>query len=152
ERGLSPRTVAAYSTDLTRWRDFMVERNVARPAAVTGALLHEGVYGLRDAGLAAPSIRRAPSALGADFACLLAEGRVSDDPTERMAAPVVERRLPHFLTMEEVERLLEAPDPSHRLFWRDRAVLELLYASGMRVSELAELPLSALDLHEGFAT
>jgi integrase/recombinase XerD len=152
ERGLSARTVAAYSTDLARWRDFMVERHVGAPDAVTGALLHEWVYGLKDAGLAAPSIRRAQSAVRTYFAFLLAEGRVADDPTERMAAPVVERRLPHFLTMDEVERLLEAPDPSNRLFWRDRAVLELLYASGMRVSELAELPLSALDLHEGFAT
>ncbi len=62
------------------------------------------------------------------------------------------RRLPDFLTHDETDRLLDAPNPDEPLYWRDRAILELLYATGMRVSELSELPLSSLDLDEGFLT
>src|SRR5690606_27749922 len=69
-----------------------------------------------------------------------------------LEAPKVDRKLPHFLTVEEVERLLDAPDESKELYWRDRAILEVLYASGVRVSELVELPTAALDLEEGLAT
>jgi len=77
---------------------------------------------------------------------------VTADPTDRLESPKVPRRLPDFLDLEEVTRLLESPDSSRPLYWRDRAILELLYASGVRVSELVELPLSELDLDEGLAT
>jgi len=86
------------------------------------------------------------------FGFLLAEGSLAADPTERLESPRLGRRLPDFLTHDEAARLLDAPDPDSPLFWRDRAILELLYATGMRVSELAELPLTALDLDEGFLT
>jgi integrase/recombinase XerD len=79
----------------------------------------------------------------------VAEGVVEEDPTEQLQSPRVERKLPDVLSVEDVERLLESPDPSGRLYWRDRAILEFLYATGVRVSELTELPLSALDLEEG---
>jgi integrase/recombinase XerD len=152
ERGLSARSVQAYARDLVRWRDFIVGQGAAGPGSVTPKQLREWVFSLKDAGLAATSIRRAQSALRTYFAFLLADGVVTADPTERLESPRVTRRLPDFLTIEEVERLLDAPDPTRPLFWRDRAILELLYASGVRVSELVELPLSALDLEEGLAT
>jgi integrase/recombinase XerD len=86
------------------------------------------------------------------FSFLLAEGVLEDDPTERLESPRVLRSLPDHLSHEEVERFLEALEPDHPLFWRDRAILELLYATGMRVSELAQLPLRSLDLDDGFLT
>jgi integrase/recombinase XerD len=86
------------------------------------------------------------------YSFLMADGAVSADPTERLESPKVARKLPNVLSMDEVERLLEALDETKKLHWRDRAILELLYASGMRVSELVEMPISALDLEEGIAT
>lgn len=152
ERGLSERTVTAYGRDLGRWVAFMRAQGVDGPAAVTVAQLRTWVFDLKDHGLAASSIRRAQSALRTYFGFLLAEGVIESDPTDRLGAPRVDRRLPDFLTSDETSRLLDAPDPDHPSYWRDRAILEFLYATGVRVSELVELRISSLDLDEGFAT
>ncbi len=151
ERGLSARTVSAYGRDLGRWVAFVTGLGVHDPGLVTARQLREWVFSLKDAGLAATSIRRAQSALRTYYGFLLAEGAVSVDPTERLESPRATRKLPAFLTIEETMRLLEAPDETKPLYWRDRAILEFLYASGVRVSELVELPLSSLDLEEGIA-
>jgi integrase/recombinase XerD len=152
ERGLSARTVSAYTRDLARWTSFVVGLGVNDPTSVTPLHMREWVFGLKVAGLAATSIRRAQSAIRTYFGFLLAEGAVTVDPTDRLEAPRVTRRLPEFLTTDEVGRLLDAPDPSKPLFWRDRAILEFMYATGVRVSELVDLPLSSIDHDEGFAT
>ncbi len=152
ERGLSDRTLDAYGRDLDRWTDFLAAKGVKRPGDVDAGLLRDWVYHLRDQGLAASSIRRAQSAVRTYFGFLLAEGVLEEDPTERLESPKVRRTLPDHLSREEVEALLEAVDPDHDLHWRDRAILELLYATGMRVSELVDLPLTGLDLDEGFVT
>jgi integrase/recombinase XerD len=152
ERGLSDRTVAAYLRDLRRWVGVMVEHGARRPADVTPEALREWVFALKEAGHAATSIRRAQSAVRTYYGFLVAEGAVEVDPTERLESPRVARKLPQYLTRVEVDALLDAPDPDHPLFWRDRALLELLYATGMRVSELVEMPLTAVDLDEGFLT
>lgn len=152
ERGLSERTVSAYMRDLARWADVMVEEGARAPEAVTPAQLRAWVFALKDAGLAATSIRRAQSAVRTYYAFLLAEGALETDPTERLESPRATRKLPDFLTHDEVARFLDAPDPTRPLYWRDRAILELLYATGVRVSELVELPLASVDLEEGFLT
>lgn len=152
ERGLSDRTVTAYLRDLRRWVEAMVGGGAARPGDVTAALLRDWIFGLKDAGLAATSIRRAQSAVRTYYGFLLSEGVLDVDPTERLESPKVVRKLPEHLTKEEVDRFLDAPDPEHPLYWRDRAMLEFLYATGMRVSELVELPISGLDLDEAFVT
>jgi integrase/recombinase XerD len=126
-----------------------VEHGIGGPAAVGPSELREYVFHLKDRGQAPTSIRRAQSSLRTYWAFLLGEGAVATDPTERMESPKVWRRLPDVLGRAEVERLVEAPDPDHPLHWRDRAVLELLYATGMRVSELAELPLTGVDAEQG---
>ena len=149
ERGLSDRTVDAYQRDLERLLAFLEGEGVQRPADVTAAHLRGYVFHLKDRGLAASSIRRAQSSLRTFFSFLLEEGVVEDDPSDRLESPKVWRRLPDVLTPEETERLLEAPDPSHALHWRDRAILEFLYATGVRVSELTGLALTALHLDEG---
>jgi integrase/recombinase XerD len=151
ERGLSERTVVAYGRDLARFLSFVTDAGAVWPADVDTGMLRAWVFELKDAGLAPTSIRRARSAVRTYFGFLLAEGALETDPTDRLEAPKAERTLPDFLSREEVERLLEAPDPDRALYWRDRAILEVLYASGVRVSELVELPLSNLDLEEGFA-
>ena len=152
ERGLSDRTVTAYRGDLERFASFLAEQSVAAPRSVTVRILREWVYELKEAGLAPTSIRRAQSAVRIYFGFLLAEGVIEADPTDRLSVPKVDRKLPDFLSTEEVERLLDAPDETHAMYWRDRAILEFLYATGVRVTELVDLPLSSLDVDEGFAT
>jgi integrase/recombinase XerD len=151
ERGLSARTVDAYRRDVERLVEFLELRGVRRPADVGTADLREFVYSLKDRGLQATSIRRNVSALRTYFAWLLAEGVVVADPTDRVELPRAWRRLPGVLRQPDVERILEAPDPSDRLFWRDKALLEFAYASGVRVSELIALKVRDLDVQEGLA-
>ncbi len=151
ERGLSERTVDAYMRDLRRWAHTMSEAGVDGPGAVDAPTLRSWVFSLKDAGLAATSIRRAQSAVRTYYSFLLADGWVESDPTDRMDSPKTARKLPDVLTRDEMERLLDAPDPTRPLYWRDRAALEFLYASGVRVSELVELRLSSVDLDEAFA-
>ncbi len=151
ERGLARASLSAYRSDLERFRGYCVDRGISGPGDVDGPTLREYTFHLKDAGLAATSIRRAQSALRTYFGFLLAEGVLDDDPTERLESPRVARRLPGVLSRDDVARLVESPDPDHALYWRDRAVLELLYATGMRVSELTELTLRALDLDERVA-
>ena len=148
ERGLSERTVAAYVRDLRGLSEFLTARGLRGPEVARHVDLREYVFHLKDRGLAATSIRRAQSSLRTYWAFLLGEGVVEVDPTERLESPRVGRLLPVVLSRDDVERLLDSPDPDHPLHWRDRAVLELLYATGMRVSELAELALTALDPEE----
>lgn len=151
ERGLSPRTLDAYGRDLVRFLDFIEARGVARPGDAAPIDLREFVYHLKDQGLKATSIRRNISALRTYYAFLIAEGRIVVDPTEHLEPPVIWRRLPDVLSRAEMERLLEAPNLGERLYWRDKALLEFAYASGVRVSELISLRIRDLDLDEGFA-
>ncbi|MGQ0562554.1 MAG: site-specific tyrosine recombinase XerD [Gemmatimonadota bacterium] len=152
ERGVSPRTLDAYGRDLRRLVEFASRNDTAAAAALTATHLREFVYALKDEGLQATSIRRTLSALRTYFAFLLAEGHVSADPTENVELPKTWRRLPGVLGREDVERLLEAPEIGDRLYWRDKALLEFAYASGVRVSELARLKIRDLDLLDGVAS
>lgn len=152
ERGLSPRTLDAYGRDTERLRTFLETRGVRDPGSATAVQLREFSYHLRDRGLAPSSIRRTLSAIRTYFAFLLEEGLIETDPSEQVEPPKTWRRLPDVLGRQDVERLIEAPDPGDRLYWRDRSMLELAYASGVRVSELIGLKVRDVDLDEGFAT
>jgi integrase/recombinase XerD len=152
ERGLSPRTLEAYQRDAARLQAFAHARGIGSPDAVTARDMREFSYHLREDGLAASSIRRVLSAIRTYYRFLIAEGLVSTDPSEHLESPAVWRRLPDVLSRDEVQRLLLAPDPEDRVFWRDRALLEFAYASGVRVSELTSVRVRDVDLEEGFAT
>ncbi|MEX2530333.1 MAG: site-specific tyrosine recombinase XerD [Gemmatimonadota bacterium] len=152
ERGLSDRTVVAYLGDVLRLTAFLRSKGVARPDDVDHAVLREYLYHLKDTGLAATSIRRSLSSMRSFFGFLLEEGACAADPTERLESPGTGRTLPTVLTQAEVGRLLEAPSPSSASFLRDRAILELLYATGLRVSEMVGIRLLDLELEEGLLT
>lgn len=152
ERGLSPRTLDAYGRDTERLRDFLTSRGRKDPGQATPRDLREFTYHLREQGLAASSIRRCLSAVRTYFGFLVGEGLVSGDPTEDLDAPTIWRRLPDVLSGREVERLLAGPDIGDRLYWRDRALLEFAYASGVRVSELTAIRTRDVDVDGGFAT
>jgi integrase/recombinase XerD len=148
ESGNSPNTVEAYVRDLRRLGEFAASKGVRDPGKVTRHHLRDHVYLLKDLGLSAATIRRAVSAIRTYYRFLAGEGRVADDPSDRLAAPRRGRTLPDTLSVAEVEALLAAPHLDEPLAWRDRALLELGYGGGLRVSELCSLLVTDLQLTE----
>jgi len=149
EAGHSRNTVDAYVRDLRRMGEFALARGVREPGAVTRTHLRDFVYLLKDLGLSAATIRRSVSAIRTYYGFLAGEGRVRNDPSDRLETPRRGRVLPDTLTVAEVESLLAAPGLDDPLAWRDRALLELAYGAGMRVSELCGLGITDLLLTEG---
>ena len=135
EQGASPRTHEAYARDLKRFVPYSVGRGAATPTDVTSRLLREYLYHLKDLGLAPASIRRNVSSIRTYFKFLLGEGHLARDPSERLESPKRWRSLPEVLSVAEIDRLLAAPLLDDPLVFRDRAMLELAYGAGLRVSE-----------------
>lgn len=152
ERGLSDRTLSAYKRELEKLLVFLEEKGRHGPSDITPQDLRDFVFHLKDSGLAPTSIRRALSSLRGYFAFLLEEGVLEADPSELLESPRAWRKLPDVLSVEEILKILDAPNPDHPMYWRDRSILEVLYATGMRVSELVDLRISNLDLEEGVCT
>jgi integrase/recombinase XerD len=151
ERGVSERTLDAYQHDVVRMAGFLAARGTADPGAAAAADLRRLVLQLKDIGLAASTIARNISAIRTYFGFLIAEDLVTRDPSEKLQSPRGIRGLPDVLSIAEIERLLEAPDLAHPLAWRDRALLEFMYGSGVRVSEAVTLPVRNLLLEEEVA-
>ncbi len=149
ERGLSPRSVEAYARDLRQFSGWLHDEGLGLEA-VDRATVRSYLGSRRDAGLSARSAARALSALRGFFRYLVRDGRLRDDPTANLRSPSLWRTVPEALSSDEVEALLSAPDTSTPLGVRDRAMLETLYATGLRVSELVGLPLDRLRLDPGF--
>jgi integrase/recombinase XerD len=150
ERGVAKNTLAAYTHDLRRYQAFCGAEGLSSPAEVTLAHLQAYLGRLRESGLAPRSVARAISAIKTFHRFLAAEGHVRSDPTALLRVPRASRSLPSVLSNDEVERLLQAPDVAEPRGVRDRAMLELLYATGLRASELLTLSLTAVDLTVGF--
>jgi integrase/recombinase XerD len=149
EQGSSPLTAEAYGRDLARFVEYAVAKGTSAPPDVTARLLREFVYHLKDLGLSPASIRRTISALRTYYRFLLADGVVVRDPTERLETPKKWRTLPEVLTVAEIQILLAAPTIDEPLYFRDRALLELAYGAGLRVSEWIGLGVRDLVLDEG---
>ncbi len=145
ERGLSPNTLAAYRRDLSQYLNFLGKRD-PDPQVVS-----EFVSELREAGLAPATVARKVAVVRGLHRFAVVEGLVDHDPTALLESPQRPDALPKALTVEEVERVLDAPDASTLLGARDRALLEFLYGTGARVSEAIGLDLIDLDLEEGTA-
>jgi integrase/recombinase XerD len=135
EKGASPRTDEAYLRDLARFATFARLKGARAPDSVGSKTLREYVYHLKDLGLAPSSIRRNVSAVRSYFRFMLDEGHLVRDPSERLETPKRWRTLPDVLTVKEVESLIAAPSLDEPLAFRDRAMLELAYGAGLRVSE-----------------
>jgi integrase/recombinase XerD len=149
ERGLSPNSVAAYSNDLKAFGAWLAGRGL-EAAGCERADLRRYLTELRGRGLAARSAARALAALRGLYRYLLEQGATTQDPTLELESPKLMRSLPHFLSAEEVEALLAAPDVADCHGLRDRAMLETLYATGVRVSELVTLKVGQLRLDPGY--
>ena len=151
ERDASPHTVKAYREDLSALAEYLADSTgrTPDPAAVTVADLRGYVAALGEAGYAKSSVARRMSAVRSFFKFARREGWVTSSPAEPLRSPRKGRRLPRFLTGEEVARLLDAPDDDSAAGLRDRAILETLYSAGLRVSELVAVDDGDLDLAEG---
>ena len=146
ERNMSAYTVRNYTADLLDFFDFLRAKDISSLKEVDRLTLRDYLSHLMKQGLVKASIARKLSAIRSFYRYLLREGMISTSPAATTSSPKLDKRLPSFLTIEEVKRLLEAPDLSTPQGQRDRALLELLYASGLRVSELAQLNLEHLNL------
>jgi integrase/recombinase XerD len=139
EQGSSPRTLEAYQRDVERLVEYAKIKGALTPVDLTSRMLREFVYHLKDMGLSPSSIRRNISAVRTYFKFLMADGVVARDPSERLETPKRWRTLPDVLTVDEIEKLLAAPTFEQTLAFRDRAMLELAYGAGLRVSEWISL-------------
>ncbi|MCR4340499.1 MAG: site-specific tyrosine recombinase XerD [Gemmatimonadaceae bacterium] len=149
EQGLSPRTREAYALDLARFATYGKLKGSAGPAHVAPRLLREYMYHLKDMGLSPASIRRNVSALRTYFKFLVGEGHVQRDPSDRLETPKRWRTLPEVLTVADVDRILSAPSLDEPLAFRDRAMLELAYSAGLRVSEWISIGVKDVLFEDG---
>ncbi len=149
ERRLAPRTVRSYGGDLERLGAALGKGGAALEGA-TAAELTSYFAALRRAGRSPGTVRRAQAAARGFYAHLVELGERADDPAVNLVPPKLWRRLPTVLSEAEIVALLAAPDPGELRGLRDRAMIELLYATGLRVGELVELDLSQLRLDAGF--
>ncbi|GEC76941.1 site-specific tyrosine recombinase XerD [Microbacterium maritypicum] len=146
ERGLSAHTIAAYRRDLGTYREWLVAEGIGDTAEVTPAVIDRfiGERASADPPPASTSLARLQSSVRGWHRFLAREGIEVDDPSARLRPPKAPQRLPKALTIEQVERLLSAPSDEEPLGIRDRALLELLYATGARVSEAIDLDVDDL--------
>jgi integrase/recombinase XerD len=150
EKGLARNTLEAYSRDLNAYLEFLEAEGIASFVETSKVTLMAFIQHLKKRGLAQRSITRSLVALRGLYRYLAQEGHLEVNPLEDMELPRLTSTLPHVLTLQDVEQLLAQPDVETTLGIRDGAMLELLYATGMRVSELCDLPTSGLNLEVGF--
>ena len=151
ERGLARNTVLAYGQDLGKFARYL-EAKGRHPRQVRRGEIDEFVRRLSSLGLGAKSVARALNAVRMFYRYLILEKVVDEDPTAQVRPPRTWKTLPRFLTLDEVDRLLGAPDFGCPLGLRDAAMVELLYATGLRVSELVSISVQDLNLDVGYVT
>ncbi|MBI5493772.1 MAG: site-specific tyrosine recombinase XerD [Deltaproteobacteria bacterium] len=150
ERNLSPLTASAYAGDLQKLDAFLRQDGVTDAAQVTGAHVAGFMASLGRAGLNVRSQARTLSAVRMLFKFLVRERYLQQNPAADVDRPRMVKKLPEFLDTREVDALLAAPGTRDPRAWRDTAMLELMYATGLRVSEVVGLRLDDVDLQRGF--
>ncbi len=148
EQGLSENTLQAYRSDMMAFAGWLQQNRLDLIHAERKSI-QDYLYSRVAGGVRRRTSARILSCLRRFYRYLLREGRIKRDPTELIAAPKLDQPLPKTLSEEQVEQLLVAPDTDTPLGLRDRAMLEILYATGLRVSELVTLELSRLNLEAG---
>jgi len=149
EKGLSYNSIYSYSEDLKKYSQYLKKQGIDDPRKVAHKDITDFLFTLRKR-ISPVSIARILSTLKSFHKFLLREKITLGDPSNLIETPKVDKKIPCFLTFEEVERLLKAPDLKKTQGLRDKAVLEVMYACGLRVSELAGLKTSDLNLEVGF--
>jgi integrase/recombinase XerD len=149
ERGLAQNTILAYGRDLKRFAEFLRKRHKERLEDVTREDVVDFLSNLYKEKLDSRSVARYLVSLRGIYKFGMMEGMVNTDPTENLESPKIRNSLPTYLRVEEINKLLEAPDLATPIGLRDRAMLEVLYSTGLRVSELLNLRISDIDMRIG---
>ncbi len=155
EKGVSTNTLAAYRRTLVRYLDYLAGRGIADPEAVGRddvSSFSAALSSVEGFGLSARSVAQSLSAVRMFHRFMVAEGYATMDPTGGIASPRMPRRLPRALSRDQVAGLLESPRGGSALGVRDRLIIEMLYATGMRISELCGLDAGDLDMEERLVT
>jgi len=147
EKGLASNSLDAYRADLQKLGEFSARERGGSIPDLEGVRRY--IDSLYQAGLSARSVARHLSTLRSFYTFLVREGRLASDPTEHLGAPRQWQTIPKFLNLEEIERLLTSPDAGRAIGLRDHAMIELLFATGLRVSELCGLGVGDLNLEMG---
>jgi integrase/recombinase XerD len=148
EKGLSPNTIQAYGRDIRKFADFANQRNLSTKD-VTRSDIVDFLASLYQRHLDSRSVARHLVTIRNFFRFALIEGLIEEDPAATIESPKFRRSLPQFLSLEEVERVLQQPDTSTVVGLRDKAMIELMYSCGLRVSELCRLRVSDVQMSEG---
>jgi integrase/recombinase XerD len=149
EKNLSPQSLISYQFDFKKYLAFLTHEGIQTASAITEDHIDGFLGALHKRGLSTKSIARTLSAVRGFHRFLVGEEEVTDDPTQIIDLPKQEKTLPDVLSIPEIDSLLKQPDTSDRLGLRDRAMLETLYATGIRVSELVNLKQSNVMFEDG---
>ena len=152
ERGLSQHTIAAYASDLNKFQDYLYQKGIKHFTEVQTEEIEGFMYWLTLKRLSPRSRARILATIKTFFRFLVLTQRLESSPAVLIETPRFAKKLPQVLSLEEVERLLEQPDISQPKGLRDKAMLELLYATGLRVSELVLLKLNQINLEVGYVS
>jgi len=150
EKGASRHTLEAYSRDLNRFTHFMTGREKEKAETVTPEDVMAFISDLRSSGLSANSVNRSLAAIRGFYKFILKQGYTIVSPVDRLVQGKTWMRLPDVLSPQDMNRLLEQPDLSHPASVRDAAILELMYAAGLRVSELVNLTMNSINWQAGY--
>lgn len=142
----SVNTMASYKRDLLKLYHYLMEQKIEEPGSVSQTDLSGYIFSLEKQEMSSATISRNIASIKSFFVYLLKQGIISSDPSEQLKPPKIEKKSPETLNIEEVSLLLEQPSKSTPKEIRDKAMLELLYATGMRVSELISLKLEDVNL------
>ncbi len=150
ERGLSENTLASYRRDLNYFIEYLDAFSINQWADVKRTHIMKYLMEQKNRGKSPSTITRTLASIRSFFHFLLQEGMVTENPSSELESPKQEQKLPQVLSPEEIDKLLEQPDTSNFKGKRDKAMLELLYATGMRVSELISLNIEHVDVRNGY--
>ena len=150
DKGLSSNTLDAYIRDLKQFKEYLDSNNFKSTIDVNKTIIITYLMDLQRNGKAASTISRNLASIRCYYQYLLNENLIKEDPTLNLQSPRREKKLPCVLTKEEVDILLSQPKQNNFKGARDKAILELLYATGIRVSEIVALNLDNLDLQLGY--
>ncbi len=150
EKCLSENTIMAYGLDLKRYAAFLAQRKIKQAKGATREDIVDFLASLYQRKMDSRSVSRYLVSVRGFYKYLLLEGAVDEDPTENLESPKIRQSLPTYLRVEEIERLLNAPDGSTPMGLRDRAMMEILYSTGLRVSEVLSLRISDVDMRMGY--
>ena len=149
-KNTSYNTEISYQRDLKKLNEYLKNRGISGPEAVREADLQAYLKELKNENYASATVSRNTATIRAFFQYLLKQGILKEDPSENLKPPKVEKKMPRVLSIQEVDRILELPDVRTAKGVRDKAMLELLYATGMRVSELIHMKLEDVNLQLGY--